>query len=82
MLSIVVERELEQEKCDEPCGPPIRCPLCGWSPRKEDKWFCERDNEWNTFDTGGICPACLHQWTETRCLSCSRWSPHSERYGG
>lgn len=22
-------------------------------------------------------PACLHQWTETQCLSWSRWSPHS-----
>jgi len=60
--------------------PRIRSPLCGWSPRKEDKWFCECDNEWNTFDTGGVCPACLHQWNETQCLSCSRWSPHSDWY--
>jgi mannose-6-phosphate isomerase-like protein (cupin superfamily) len=58
----------------------IRCPLCGWSPRKEDKWFCTCGNEWNTFDTGGVWPTCLHQWTETRCLSCSRWSPHSLWY--
>jgi hypothetical protein len=36
--------------------------------------------EWNTFDTGGVCPACLHQWIETQCLSCSRWSPHSRWY--
>jgi hypothetical protein len=35
---------------------------------------------WNTFDTGGVCPACLHQWTETQCLSCKRWSPRSEWY--
>src|SRR5271157_6434596 len=56
----------------------IRCPLCGWSPRKEDKWFCECGHEWNTFDTAGVCPACLHQWTSTQCLSCSRWSAHSE----
>jgi hypothetical protein len=28
-----------------------------------------------------VCPACLHQWTETQCLSCSSWSWHSERYG-
>jgi hypothetical protein len=24
-------------------------------------------HEWNTFDTGGVCPACVHQWTETQC---------------
>jgi hypothetical protein len=28
----------------------------------------------------GVCPACLHKWTETQCLSCSRWSPHSLWY--
>jgi hypothetical protein len=36
--------------------PRIRCPLCGWSPRKEDKWFCTCGHDWNTFDTGGVCP--------------------------
>lgn len=25
-------------------------------------------------------PACLHQWTETQCLRCHRWSPHSDWY--
>lgn len=78
--STVLDRELEQEESHHPSDPRIRCPLCGWSPRKEDKWFCTCGNEWNTFDTGGVCPACLHQWTETQCLSCSRWSTHSDWY--
>jgi hypothetical protein len=78
--STVSDRELEEEKSNEPSEPRIRCPLCGWSPRKEDKWFCTCGKQWNTFDTGGVCPACLHQWSETQCLSCSRWSPHTLWY--
>src|ERR1700758_4992846 len=76
--STVLDRE--EEKSHGPSGPRIRCPLCGWSPRKEDKWFCTCGNEWNTFDTGGVCPACLQQWPKTQCLSSSRWSPHSLWY--
>jgi hypothetical protein len=52
----VVDREVEREKSHEPSSPRIR-PLCGWSPRKEDLWFCTCGHEWNTFDTGGVCPA-------------------------
>jgi len=77
---IIPDRELKEEKPGESEPPCIRCPLCGWSPRKKDKWFCACGNEWNTFDTGGVCPACLHQWSETQCLSCSRWSAHSDWY--
>jgi len=51
--SVVLDRELDEEKT--PSGPRIRCPLWGWSPRKEDKWSCSCGNEWNTFDTGGVC---------------------------
>ena len=57
---IVPDRELEEEKGHEPSGPRIRCSLCGWSPRKEDLWFCTCGHEWNTFDTGGVCPT-LHR---------------------
>jgi hypothetical protein len=57
---VVSDREPEQEKSLHPSGPRIRCPLCGWSPRKDDRrWSCSYGNEWNTFDTGGVCPACL-----------------------
>jgi len=68
------------ERDHDSSGSRIRCPLCGWSPRKEDKWLCTCGKQWNTFDTRGVCPACMHQWTETQCLSCSRWSPHSDWY--
>jgi hypothetical protein len=56
--SLVVDRDLEQEKNLDPSGPRIRCPLCGWSPRKDDRWACGCGHRWNTFDTGGVYPAC------------------------
>jgi hypothetical protein len=37
MLSTVLNRELDQEKSHDSSGSRIRCPLCGWSPRKDDK---------------------------------------------
>jgi hypothetical protein len=61
------------DKGGDTSDPRIRCPLCGWSPRKEDHWSCSCGYAWNTFDTGGVCPACLHQWTTTECLACTRW---------
>lgn len=63
-----------------PAGPAIRCPRCAWSPRDTDVWVCTCGHAWNTFDTGGVCPACLHQWTATQCLSCKQWSAHSAWY--
>jgi hypothetical protein len=78
--SVVLDRESAQDTSHEPSGPRIWCPLCGWSPRKHDRWACSCGHLWNTFDTGGICPQCLHEWKSTQCLSCARWSPHSDWY--
>jgi hypothetical protein len=58
----------------------IRCPKCGWSPRNTDRWVCSCRHVWNTFDTGGVCPACLKQWDMTACLACHQWSAHSDWY--
>src|SRR5438034_7049682 len=80
----VMEPETGSESHTEeqlgPSGPRISCPLCGWSPANNDLWVCDCGHEWNTFDTGGVCPACLRQWKETQCLRCQRWSLHSEWY--
>ena len=62
------------------CSPNIRCPKCKWQPRKAHLWSCDCGHRWNTFDTGGICPECHHQWTDTCCPRCQTWSPHSEWY--
>ncbi len=69
----------------------IRCPLCDWSPRRSDRWYCSdcRSPEifyggcgtlWNTFETHGLCPGCQHQWQWTSCLACGQWSPHEDWY--
>jgi hypothetical protein len=61
-------------------GPRIRCPLCRWRPGPAHTWLCGCGEVWNTFRTGGLCPACSHQWTQTMCLACHRWSPHQDWY--
>jgi hypothetical protein len=63
-----------------PSGPRIRCPVCGWQPRKSDRWSCKCGHQWNTFDTGGVCPGCLYQWQVTQCRKCDRFSAHSDWY--
>src|SRR5690349_22437659 len=61
-------------------GPRIRCPKCAWEPRREDTWACACLHQWNTFDTGGVCPACQRQWLETQCPRCDGWSAHLAWY--
>ena len=52
---IVPDRELEEDKKPGESEPPrIRCPLCGWMPRKDDLWSCHCGHLWNTFDTGDV----------------------------
>jgi hypothetical protein len=60
--------------------PRIRCPQCRWEPRKADRWSCSCFHEWNTFDTGGVCPSCGRLWVKTQCLRCAEWSLHVEWY--
>jgi hypothetical protein len=36
-LSVVLDREPDQEKSLDPSGPRIRCQLCVWTPRK--RWI-------------------------------------------
>ena len=78
----VVEREPElgDVGAKPPSFPGIRCPLCGWHPAAQDRWYCNCGHSWNTFDTGGVCPGCLFQWTVTQCLKCHQFSLHSKWY--
>lgn len=74
------EIEIDEIRGSGPVGPRIRCPRCNWSPSAKDVWACKCGYTWNTFDTGGVCPSCLYQWTVTQCLSCFQFSPHSDWY--
>jgi hypothetical protein len=65
---------------DRERGHRIRCPKCRWSPTKHDLWRCSCEHLWNTFDTGGVCPACARRWQDTQCPRCHEWSPHREWY--
>jgi hypothetical protein len=80
----VVEPDQETGVFDDnqrnPADPRIRCPHCDWSPKPDSRWQCVCKHHWNTFDTGGICPACMFQWTSTQCLSCGVFSAHSAWY--
>lgn len=58
----------------------IRCPRCGWEPGRHDLWTCSCLHSWNTFDTGGVCPACDKKWSETQCRRCQEWSRHDDWY--
>lgn len=60
----------------------IWCPGCEWKPKPSTRWVCERRcrHEWNTFDTGGVCPACSKVWELTQCHACHRKYPHPDWY--
>jgi len=45
-------REPDQEKDLGPSGPRIRCPLCGWSPRKEDRQWAS--TQWRPADSNWV----------------------------
>lgn len=83
-----IEEVLEKDKGD---FSRIRCPICKWHPKASSRWFCGDCGHpeyffdgcgtgWNTFETGGKCPGCKHQWLWTSCLSCGEWSLHKNWY--
>ncbi len=63
-----------------PDGRIIQCPRCSSQPSDDVRWTCSCGHVWNTFWTGGNCPACHHQWTETQCPACGELSDHKRWY--
>ena len=58
----------------------IACPKCDWEPPASARWQCSCAHVWNTFDTGGQCPACRKVWRTTQCLRCLKTSAHHDWY--
>jgi len=62
----------------------IRCPKCSWEPDGQPYWMCSCGHSWDTFSTGGRCPACGKAWEQTQCIEdaggCPKWSPHFDWY--
>ena len=58
----------------------IACPQCDWEPPPSARWTCGCGHDWNTFDTGGQCPACGTVHRDTQCPRCVRWSKHHDWY--
>ena len=62
----------------------IRCPKCNWEPDGKPYWQCSCGHVWDTFSTGGRCPACQKVWEDTKCPGhvggCDKWSPHLDWY--
>jgi hypothetical protein len=65
-----------------PDGRSVRCPRCEWIPGLNTRWICNCGHTWNTFWTGGRCPACQFQWTVTAWQRCGELSPHDNWYVG
>jgi hypothetical protein len=72
--------DVDEDLSQRARGPRIRCPRCEWEPQSHDRWMCTCLHVWNTFDTGGRCPSCGHEWQDTQCLRCHEWSPHKDWY--
>lgn len=86
-----ITKELSETDDEEFDFSRIRCPLCKWQPNSSCRWYCGDcvypenfpigcGTSWNTFETHGLCPGCLHQWRWTSCLSCGEWSLHEDWY--
>jgi Zn-dependent protease len=55
------------------------CPACKTPPPVGDIWKCSQcGRAFDTFQTGGVCPACGAQFSETRCMECGAAHPFSQ----
>jgi Zn-dependent protease len=59
-----------------PRNPIARCPSCGEHPPMAPLWGCGRcGQQFDTFQTGAMCPRCGAQFETTTCFSCGEATP-------
>lgn len=68
-------RELEKI----PRRKGFACPSCKTSPPMGSFWKCNQcGTDFDTFETGGVCPQCSARFATTTCLDCRRPAPIAE----
>lgn len=54
------------------------CPSCKTPPPIGAIWKCKCGAQFDTFETGGVCPQCSTHFATTTCLDCRRQAPIDE----
>jgi hypothetical protein len=55
------------------------CPSCHTPPPVGPFWRCNHCNaQFDTFQTGGVCPQCSARFEKTTCMDCRQQSPIQE----
>jgi Zn-dependent protease len=58
-----------------PRHPNAFCPFCREHPPQAPLWSCPCGSRFDTFQTGGNCPACGRTYQTTMCPFCAQLSP-------
>jgi predicted amidophosphoribosyltransferase len=62
-----------------PRRPGFACPSCKTAPPLGSYWKCGNcQQQFDTFETRGVCPHCSAQYESTMCLDCRQQRPMNE----
>ncbi len=73
---------LLRERETMPRRAGFACPSCGASPPMGMFWTCSNcGTQFDTFETGGVCPRCGRVFAVTSCADCGKASPIAQWQG-
>jgi hypothetical protein len=59
------------------------CPTCKASPPVGEFWTCNRcGQQFDSFQTGAVCPKCRTQFPQTKCIDCGALHPMNDWVAG